>query len=407
GNDSWGYNTNFMFALDKYYGTKNDYKAFVDACHQKGIAVIQDIVLEDQFGSSPMVRMYAQSSGAPSSDNPWFYTDNRHPYAVGYQLDHTSAVVQQYTKDVMKYWMKEYHIDGFRFDQSKAFTPKYSLTDAEWSAYDATRIAILKRYKTYLDSLDNGAYLILEHFANNDEQKVLTDAGMVVWTNLNYNANQATMGWNTDWDLSGLFYKGYGYTQPYNMVAYFESHDEERLQFKNGQYGNASGSYSVKDLATGLSRDGMAAAFLMASPGPKMIWQFGERGYDISIDYNGRTGAKDPHWEYMSDANRLKLYNLYAKLIKMKINNDVYNTTNYNYDLGGLIKYTLLKGTDGTNVLVVGNFDVATASASIPLPTNGTWYDNLSDNTVSISNNSTSMTLQPGEFHIYSTSKLK
>ena len=58
GNDSWGYNSNFMFALDKYYGTPNDYKAFVDACHAKGIAVIQDIVLEDQFGSSPMVQMY-------------------------------------------------------------------------------------------------------------------------------------------------------------------------------------------------------------------------------------------------------------------------------------------------------------------------------------------------------------
>ena len=66
GNDSWGYNSNFMFALDKYYGTPNDYKAFIDACHARGIAVIMDMVLEDQFGSSPMVRMYATSS-SPSA----------------------------------------------------------------------------------------------------------------------------------------------------------------------------------------------------------------------------------------------------------------------------------------------------------------------------------------------------
>src|SRR6202000_1683332 len=71
GNDSWGYNSNFMFALDKYYGTHNAYKAFVDACHAKGIAVIQDIVLEDQFGSSPLVQMYATSTGAPNINNPW------------------------------------------------------------------------------------------------------------------------------------------------------------------------------------------------------------------------------------------------------------------------------------------------------------------------------------------------
>ena len=409
GNDSWGYNSNFMFALDKYYGTKNDYKAFVDACHQRGIAVIQDIVLEDQFGSSPMVRMYATSSGAPSSDNPWFYTTNRHPYAVGYQLDHTSAVVKNYVQNVMKYWVNEYHIDGFRFDQSKAFTPTTSTTDAAWSAYDPLRVSILTGYNDYLKSLNSSLYLILEHFANNDEQTVLTNAGMMVWTNLNYNANQATMGWNTDWDLSGLFYDGYGYQKP-NMVAYFESHDEERLQFKNEQYGNASGSYNVKQLATGLSREGMAAAFLFSSPGPKMFWQFGERGYDISIDdasTGGRLGDKPPHWEYMNNADRVALYNMYAKMIELKTKNDVFNTTNFQYNLGGLIKYIILKGADGTNVLVVGNFDVAAQTTTITMPSSGTWIDNLSSATINVANNTISLTLQPGEYHVFSTTKLK
>lgn len=410
GNDSWGYNSNFMFALDKYYGTKNDYKAFIDACHKRGIAVVMDIVLEDQFGSSPMVRMYADANGAPTADNPWFYTTSRHPYAVGYQLDHTSAQVKNYVQNVMQYWVSEYHIDGFRFDQSKAFTPTFSTTDAAWSTYDPLRINILKGYNDYLKSLNSSLYLILEHFANNDEQTVLTNAGMLVWTNLNYNSNQATMGWNTDWNLSGLFYDGYGYTQPYNMVAYFESHDEERLQFKNGQYGNASGNYNVKQLSTGLARDGMAAAFLFSSPGPKMVWQFGERGYDISIDdasTGGRLGAKPPHWEYMGDPNRAALYNIYAKMAHLKTNNDVFNTTSFQYNLGGAFKYIILKGSDGTNVLVVGNFDVAPQSATISLPSSGTWVDNLSSATLNVANNAVSITLQPGEYHLYSTTKLK
>ena len=409
GNDSWGYNSNFMFALDKYYGTKNDYKAFIDACHQRGIAVIQDIVLEDQFASSPMVRMYANADGSPSANNPWFYTQNRHPYAVGYQLDHTSPIVKNYVQDVMKYWTSEYHIDGFRFDQSKAFTPTFSATDAAWSTYDPLRVNILQGYYSYLKSLNSSLYLILEHFANNDEQTVLTNAGMLVWTNLNYNANQATMGWNTDWNLSGLFYSVYAYQQP-NMVAYFESHDEERLQFKNEQYGNASGNYNVQQLSTGLEREGMAAAFLFASPGPKMIWQFGERGYDVSINdpaTGGRLGDKPPHWEYMNNADRLALYHIYAKMIKMKINNDVFNTTNFQYNLGDKIKYIILKGADGTNVLVVGNFDVVAQTVTITLPSSGTWIDNLSNELLTVTNGIANVTLQPGEYHVYANSPLK
>jgi len=58
GNSSWGYNPDFMFAPDKYYGTKNGLEKFIEAAHSKGIAVILDIVLNHQFGKSPLVRLY-------------------------------------------------------------------------------------------------------------------------------------------------------------------------------------------------------------------------------------------------------------------------------------------------------------------------------------------------------------
>ncbi|WP_158828710.1 alpha-amylase family glycosyl hydrolase [Mucilaginibacter lacusdianchii] len=407
GNESWGYNTNYEFALDKYYGTKNEYKAFIDACHAKGIAVIQDIVLEDQFGSSPMVQMYATAAGSPAADNPWFNTQNMHPYAVGYQLNQQSAATQYYVKNVLKYWLQEYHIDGFRFDQSKAFTQVNSTTDAAWSAYDASRVTILKNYNNYIKSIDPGAYLILEHFAVNQEEAELANQGMIMWSNMNYNANQATMGYNTDWNLAGLFYDQYGFTQPYNRIAYFESHDEERLMFKNEQYGNSYNGYNVKDLPTGLARQEMAAAFLLTPPGPKMLWQFGERGYDISIDNGGRLGNKDPHWEYMSNASRKHLYSTYAKLIKMKINNPVFTTTNFKYNLNGNVKTIQLSGTDGTQVLVAGNFDVAAQTATVTMPSTGVWYDYLTGATVNVSAANYNLSLQPGEFHIYSSVKLK
>lgn len=253
GNDSWGYNSNFMFAPDKYYGTANDLKAFVDACHGHGIAVIQDIVLEDQFGSSPMVRLYATSSGAPAAGSPWFDTENLHPYAVGYQLNHESAATQYYTENVIRYWMQEYHMDGFRFDQAKGFTQKRSATDEEWSQYDPSRVAIWKNYYRYIRSLDSSFYVILEYFASDREESELAAMGMMMWNNLSNAAEQAAMGYpggHGTWDLSRLFYDRHGFTVPFGLVSYFESHDEERLQFKNAAYGNGAGTYQVKDRAT-------------------------------------------------------------------------------------------------------------------------------------------------------------
>ncbi|MBW8140135.1 hypothetical protein JBO09_28005, partial [Pseudomonas sp. PAMC 26818] len=93
--------------------------------------------------------------------------------------------------------------------------------------------------------------------------------GMMVWNNLSYNYQQSTMGYNTGWDLGGSLSASTGIPQN-GMVNYAESHDEERLQYKNEQYGNGSSGYSIKDTATGLLRDELAAAFWAMIPGPKM-----------------------------------------------------------------------------------------------------------------------------------------
>ena len=45
-------------------------------------------------------------------------------------------------------------------------------------------------------------------------------------------------------------------------------------------------------LEVAMRRAGASAAFFLTVPGPKMIWQFGEIGYDYTIEHNGRTGEK-------------------------------------------------------------------------------------------------------------------
>lgn len=235
----------------------------------------------------------------------------------------------------------------------------------------------------------------------------------MLWNNLNPSFNEASMGWLKDdngnygqSDFKRGIYTQHNFSSADNLITYMESHDEERMMFKNISYGNASGSYSIKELSTALKRQEMSAAFLFAMPGPKMLWQFGELGYDISIDQNGRTGEKPLLWQYNTQPARVALRNAFARFINLKKKNPVYRTTNISFDFLGAVKY--IKLTQGaTNVVVVGNFDVTSHQANINFGAAGNWYDVMENNQVmNLAGTMYTKTLQPGEYHIYSTTIL-
>lgn len=411
GNSSWGYNPSFYFAADKYYGTKQALQRVIDECHTRGIAVILDMVLNHSFGQSPMVQLYFdETTGKPSSNSPWFNADPTHPFNVGYDMNHESPATKTFMKNVVKFWMEEYKVDGFRFDLSKGFTQKNSGTNdaavGPWGAYDASRVAIWKNYNNYIKSLDaNNFYVILEHFAADAEEKELAAEGMMLWNNVNHNFTEASMGFLANSNFSRGFYNTHGFSDPDNLITYMESHDEERMMFKNLSFGNSSGSYSVKNLATALKRQEMAAAFLFSIPGPKMIWQFGELGYDVSIDNNGRTGEKAIRWDYYKIPARKALYDVYAKLIKFKTTNSIFNTKTATYSLAGGVKYIKLESADNT-LIVVGNFDVSGQSASVDFGSTGVWYDALGGADINLTSATYSAPLAAGEYHIYSRKRL-
>ncbi|HWC54411.1 MAG TPA: alpha-amylase family glycosyl hydrolase, partial [Chitinophagaceae bacterium] len=269
GNLSWGYNPDFYFAPDKYYGPSNTLKTFIDSCHKKGIAVIMDIALNHSFGLSPLVQLYWDAANnRPAANNPWFNPVAKHPYNVGYDMNHESLATRYFVSRVVEHWLTDYKIDGFRFDLAKGFTQTQTCDNNgnncdvnAWGAYDASRIAIWKRYYDTLQLKSPGCYAILEHFAANTEETELSNYGMMLWGNMAYNYQQAAMGYNTDWNFEGGIFTNRGWTNPY-LVTYMESHDEERMMYKNLQYGNSSGSYNIKDLNTALKRIEMCGAFL-------------------------------------------------------------------------------------------------------------------------------------------------
>ena len=418
GNNSWGYNTSFYFAPDKYYGNDQSLKNFVDECHKAGIAVIMDIALNHAFGQSPMVQLYFDAAlGRPTTDNPWYNPVAKHAFNVGYDMNHESLDTRYFVSRVVEHWLKEYKIDGFRFDLSKGFTQN-ATCDANggncnvnnWGAYDASRVAIWKRYYDTVQTKSPGAYAILEHFADNSEEKELSDYGMLFWGNLNYNFNEATMGFVSTSSFDWALHTSRGWNQPH-VMAYMESHDEERLQYKNALYGLAGSGYDIRTLASGLKRLELAASFFLAMPGPKMIWQFGELGYDFSINTcpdgtvnnNCRLDVKPLHWDYLNDDKRKEVFSVYAGMLQLR-NHPLFKagfvTNRVERSLTGAFKWLKLT-TDTSNIVVVGNFDVNATTGSLTFPSAGNWYDYFSGTSFTATGAAQSIPLLAGEFHVY------
>ncbi len=405
GNDSWGYNPIYYFAPDKAYGSKNDLKAFIDKCHENGIAVILDMVLNQADYEFPYVKMY-WAGDRPSADSPFFNQQATHPFSVFFDFNHESQATKDYVQRVNQYWLQEYKMDGFRFDLSKGFTQKNNPTNVgAWGNYDASRVAIWKRIYDQIRVYDKSAYVILEHFADNDEEKELANYGMLFWGNHNYNYRYAARGVvnGRDDNFEWISYKLRGWNSP-NILGYMESHDEERLMYDLLQNGLSSGSYNVKNLATALERAKLAAALFIPVPGPKLIWQFGELGYDISIEQNGRTGAKPIRADYSIEPSRLRLLRVYQELIKLKMTQPAFQTTDYTFVANQPVKRLVLNNATQPAV-IIGNFDIQANSVVLDLPKTGTWYDYFTGQSIDATA-STALTMQPGQWHILTTTKL-
>jgi len=394
GNDSWGYNPSFNFAPDKYYGDEAQLKGFIDAAHRSGLAVIQDIVLNHAYGQCPLVRLYADQMEL----NPWFNKKSPNPvYSWGYDFNHLSPATEAFVDRVLEYWLREFHVDGFRLDFTKGFTN----TPGDGSGYDPARIRILKRIADKIWSVDSSAYVILEHFAPNQEEKELADYGMMLWGNCNYNYNEATMGYHDQGksDFSWIAHKTRGWSKPH-VVGYMESHDEERLMYKNLQYGNSQGDYRITDLSTALQRIQLAAAFFLIIPGPKMIWQFGELGYDYTIEYNGRLGRKPIRWDYYQDPQRRAIYDVMAALNRLRATYRVFHSNDFQLDLGSGMKRIHLQDSL-TQVVVLGNFNVFANYVNPLFQKTGRWYDVFNRDSLEVTSIHQPIFLRAGEFRLY------
>ena len=397
-NESWGYNPSFHMALDKYYGTPEHFKAFVDSCHGRGIAVINDIVFNQAFGQSPLVNLYWDGlNNQPAANNPWFNEVCPHPpYCWGYDFDHSSQSTKNFMDRVNHYWLDEYHIDGFRFDFTKGFSNNSN-------NYDNDRINLLKRMADTIWSKHPNTYIILEHWADNSEEKILANYGMMLWGNVTYGYQESGMGYTSNSDLSWGVYKHRSWTNPH-LITYMESHDEERIMYKNITYGNTNGTQNAKNPLIALERTEALAVLMLTTPGPKMIWQFGEIGYDISIDFPCRVCNKPILWNYFTENSRKRLYDVYKASIELRKSHPVFTGDDFSYSLSSAVKSLKLNNSN-MNAVVIVNVDVNSQDKTLDFQHNGWWFEYFTGDSIEINGN-TDLSFLPGEYRIYTDLKL-
>lgn len=400
-NESWGYNPSFHMALDKYYGTPQKFKEFVDSCHGRGIAVIVDMVLNHAFGQNPMVNMYWDAiNNRPAANSPWFNAICPHePYCWGYDFDHTQQATKDYIDRVNSFWLEEYKVDGFRFDYTKGFINN-------GNGFSTDRINILKRMADSIWSVKPNAYVILEHWCDNAEEKQLAEYGMMLWGNLTHSYNDATMGYTSTSNISNGIYTSRTWTVPH-LVTYMESHDEERLMYKNITFGSsANPNHNTKDEYIALGRMQTAAVIFFSQPGPRMIWQFGEVGYDISIDYPCRVCNKPILWNYFTEARRKQLYDVYAAMMHLRNTYSTFTTLNFNYMLSGAVKRMKLND-PSMNAVVLTNFSVNNQDATPSFHHTGTWYEYFTGDSILVSDVNAVLNMTPGEYRVYTDVRLE
>ena len=381
GNDSWGYNPCFFFAADKAYGTEQAYKTFIDECHKRGIAVILDVVFNHATGQHPYAKMWWDSSAnKTTSSNPFFNVDAPHNWSVFHDFNHTYQYTVEYIDDVLEYWMKEYNVDGFRFDLTKGFVQNPGNYDA--GGYSAQRIGILKHYAETIRAVDEDAYIIFEHFCDQSEETELYNSvGALCWNNNQRGGYKESVLGFTGGNKSNFsdFKKG--------RINNIETHDEERIAYDAIKYAQSW----AKPWNVLTKRLQAVYAFHFLTPYPKMMWQFGELGYDVSIEENGRTGRKPVHWDYFEDANRRALYDAMSKVISWRTSHQDY----YGQDNLTVHTWSVADGNMGgktlvmDKVIVVANFNNAESTTTINNPNAGEWTNLMTDEKVQVGSSHT------------------
>jgi maltooligosyltrehalose trehalohydrolase len=288
GDWGWGYDGVDLYAPFHYYGTPDDLKQLVDACHSRGLAVLLDVVY-NHFG--PVGNYLARFA-------PYFTDAYKTPWGTAVNLDHAgSHEVRQFFADNASMWLRDYHFDGLRLDAIHAL-------------YDRSAIHFLEFLSSEVNALasDLGRELVLIAESDLNDPRVVTARGAhglgmdAQWSDDFHHALHTVLtgeckGYYEDFgsldDLAKSLRQAFvfnGIYSPYRdrlhgrsaaglpghrFLGYAQNHD---------QVGNRAQGERLSQLIS-LSRQKIAAALVLTSPFVPMLFQGEEFGASTPFQY--------------------------------------------------------------------------------------------------------------------------
>ena len=374
GDFSWGYNPSFPFAPETAYGTPEDMKAFIDGAHDRGIAVVIDVVY-NHWGPNDLP-MWCFTGDCLGNGGHYFYTDWRASTPWGNtRPDYGRNEVRDFIKDNAVRWLDEYHVDGLRFDATK-----YMRT-SDGSTSIPEGFTQLQYVNNVVDGSQPWKIMIAEDFGGGDSITNATSQGGAgfdaQWDGGFVHPVRAAIIPGNDGDrdmgaVAGAISHKYS-GQAFRRVIYTESHDE----VANGKTrvpeaiwpGNAGGWAARK-------RSTLGAALVMTSPGIPMIFQ----GQEFLED--GWFSDSDPvDWSKASTYGGI--FTLYRDLIRLRRNwfnntrglrGEHVNVHHVNHSAKVIAFHRWQNGGPGDDVVVVANMSGSTlTNYRVGMPRWGMW----------------------------------
>lgn len=378
---SMGYNPANLFAPESAYGTPNDMYNFVEACHQRGIAVLIDVVY-NHLGPSDLGNSLWQFDGYslnPGTGGIYFFEDdNRFTPWGDTRPNYMTGEVRSFIRDNVMYWLEEYNLDGLRWDgtayireRDGGFTVPGGWSLMQW-INDEIDAAFSQKISIAEDMRDN-EWITKTTGAGGAGFDSQWDAGFhhnlvgVLTTANDVNRNMYTVR-----DVILDNYNGVDIQR----VNYTESHDEVGLSSGKSRVpeaiwpGNASSWYSKK-------RSTLGAGIMFTCPGIPMMFM----GQEFLED--GAWHDDDP-LDWTKDTTFAGIKQLYTDLIGLRLNK-LNNTRGL---IGSNVNVFHVNNTDkmiafhrwynggpGDDVVIVANFsDQEFTDYNIGMPQGNIWH---------------------------------
>lgn len=233
---SFGYHVSNFFAPSSRFGTPEELKSLINAAHQMGIAVVMDIV-----HSHAVKNNNEGLNEFDGSENQYFHAGAR-GYHEGWDsklFDYGKKEVRQFLLSNIKYWMEEFHFDGFRFDGATSIIYKHhGLTSFDSASkyfddeVDSDALLYLQLATTLIHHLNKNSLSIAEEVSGMPGLcRSIKDGGIGFdfrlamgipdfWINMLKNKS------DEDWDMFALWHELTNRPKKEKSIAYAESHDQ-------------------------------------------------------------------------------------------------------------------------------------------------------------------------------------